>query len=274
MEGGSDVTEDQKQQGGEKDTSVDSSISAGRIGRRALTLGIAAGGVGLAASVIGGKSADAATGDALVLGEQSNAESSTVLYADSGSFGHGLLCVTDTPFSDFVPGFPHAAVTGYAGSTDSGPVGVAGYGTSFGTIGAVGDIGMDINTPSPVGAIGLDNTDIDGTALAGVSASGTGVIARSGTGTALWADGPATFSGVTQFSRSGLATVTASASSVTVPHVALSGTSLVLANLQVNLKGVYVQSVVPNPNASKFTIHLSMAVPEGKTAKVAWFVVN
>jgi len=49
--------------------------------------------------------------------------------------------------------------------------------------------------------------------------------------------------------------------------------SLVLATVQSNA-GVVVQSAVPNASKSKITIALNKAVPTGKTAVVAWFVVN
>ncbi len=46
-----------------------------------------------------------------------------------------------------------------------------------------------------------------------------------------------------------------------------------LATVQSNA-GVVVQSAVPNASKSKITIALNKAVPTGKTAVVAWFVVN
>ena len=63
-------------------------------------------------------------------------------------------------------------------------------------------------------------------------------------------------------------------STATHTSVTLASTSLVLANLQNNLPGVYVEAVVPNVSGHSFEIVLSKAVPAGKTAKVAWFIVN
>jgi hypothetical protein len=55
--------------------------------------------------------------------------------------------------------------------------------------------------------------------------------------------------------------------------VSLRAGSLVLATVQ-NNAGVSVAYVVPNVSGSKITINLDKVVPVGKTAKVAWFVVN
>ena len=55
--------------------------------------------------------------------------------------------------------------------------------------------------------------------------------------------------------------------------MSLRSTSLVLATVQ-NNAGVSVAYVVPNVSLSKITINLNKVVPSGKTAKVAWFVVN
>jgi hypothetical protein len=56
--------------------------------------------------------------------------------------------------------------------------------------------------------------------------------------------------------------------------VNLTSASLVLANLQNTLPKVFVEAVVPNVSGKSFEIVLSKAVPPGKTANVAWFVVN
>ena len=55
--------------------------------------------------------------------------------------------------------------------------------------------------------------------------------------------------------------------------IALSTTSLVLATVQGNVKGVFVQgvTVVAAPSGS-FTVHLNKATPSA--LKVGWFVVN
>jgi hypothetical protein len=102
----------------------------------------------------------------------------------------------------------------------------------------------------------------------GSSPTGTGVLATSPDGTTHQVQGVATFS------RSGRVMIAAGQSSVVVSQAALSASSLVLANLQEYLKGIYVEAVVPDASAGSFTIHLSMTVPAGDTANVGWFVVN
>jgi hypothetical protein len=337
-------------------------------------LGAVAGGAGLAA-MMGSGTADAATGDPVLAGDQVDAENSTVIFADSGSFPFGLLAVTDTAFDDYAPGFPsQAAVTGYAGTVESGQVGVAGYGAAKGiygqggtsgvrgvgstygvygtgatgvygngvTYGVQGDTGVFSHNgpgvfgsgdtgvygvgntygvygvglatgvfaegdsyglqasgatamygsgtvygvegyigptgaaglPGAAGVIGVDNTADGGTALAGVSSIGTGVLASSAAGTALAVEGSSTFTGTTSFSRSGVVSIAAGRSSAMVTDVALTAASLVLSTLQSSIKKVYVEAVVPNVSGSSFEILLSKAVPAGHTASIGWFVVN
>jgi hypothetical protein len=76
------------------------------------------------------------------------------------------------------------------------------------------------------------------------------------------------------FSNSGTVSIPAGQKTATHAGATLASTSLVLATLQNSLRGVYVQSVVPNVSGNSFEIFLSKAVPRGMTAKVAWFVVN
>ena len=102
-----------------------------------------------------------------------------------------------------------------------------------------------------------------------VSSTGFGVLAENaGDGTALKVAGPS------EFSRSGLVNIAAPANSAVVSGVALTASSLVLATLQNKLGGVMVASAVPNVAGSSFTVNLNKAPGTGKTAVVAWFVVN
>ena len=52
----------------------------------------------------------------------------------------------------------------------------------------------------------------------------------------------------------------------------LTGSSLILATLQQNQSGVWVQSAVPDVAGNSFTVHLNKAVTASTT--VAWFTVN
>lgn len=118
------------------------------------------------------------------------------------------------------------------------------------------------------GVLGNDQSTAGGMGISGQSVNGVGVLAASSKGKALEVQG------VAAFSRSGHATVAATKKSVTVTGVALSSSSLLLATLQTNFADTSVQSVVPDVSGSKFTINLSKAIPAGKSASVAWFVVN
>ena len=118
---------------------------------------------------------------------------------------------------------------------------------------------------------GFDFSPTGATGVFGQSGApgGVGVSAENSSGTALKVTGIATFS------RSGVVSIAAGKSTATHTGVSpLKSTSLVLANLQNSLPGVYVEAVVPNVSGHSFEIVLSKAVPAGKTAKVAWFIVN
>jgi hypothetical protein len=210
----------------------------------------------------------------------------TVFYGENGGSGSGLT------------GFAGSG-SGVVGQSTSG-VGVTGYGTS--AEGVYGQAGSTTGTtPNPSGVHGV--TDVagyqgvygehmaGGVGVEGISrngngygvlgigfggvfglptSGGTGVTASApsdGTGLALAANGPATFS------LSGTASIAAGAKSATVTGVSLRAGSLVLATVQSNA-GVWVSYATPNVSGSKITIHLNAAVPAGKTADVAWFVVN
>ena len=117
------------------------------------------------------------------------------------------------------------------------------------------------------GVLGLGATGVFGLPTSG----GTGVLGSTsfdGSGIAVYAAGPA------KFDLSGLATIAAGNSTVTLTQVSLRSGSLILATLQNKVTGIYVASAVPNVTGSKVTINLNKVVPSGKTAKVAWFVVN
>ena len=74
------------------------------------------------------------------------------------------------------------------------------------------------------------------------------------------------------FDRSGRLTIAAGKSSVTKTGITLTSASMVIAVLQTNRPGVYVQAAVPNPGGSSFTIYLNKAVT-ANTA-VAWMVLS
>jgi hypothetical protein len=85
--------------------------------------------------------------------------------------------------------------------------------------------------------------------------------------------GTSTFSGATTFARSGRLTVPAGTAQVTSTPIRLSSNSSVLATIQGNQPGVYVQGVTTITGSSgSFTIHLNKSTPANLV--VAWFVLS
>jgi hypothetical protein len=165
------------------------------------------------------------------------------------------------------PGALSAAVRGQNDGTGANGIGVHGshagngwgvYGTSQGGIGVFG------NAATGTGIEGSGTTGVFGVTS---SPNGVGVLAQNtGGGAALKVNGAAAFS------RSGVVTVPPGKSQVT-HGLLLTSASFVLATIQGNVTGLYVQGVtVAAGSPGSFTIHLSKVVPS-KT-NVAWLAVN
>ena len=199
----------------------------------------------------------------------------------TGVFGqsHSTLSEQSAVFGDITsssPGAFSAGVRGQNRGTGGNGIGVYGthagagwgvYGTAdTGGVGVKGDgFGNGIWGNGATGMLGEGTVvGVQGIAFAPAA---IGVLAENSFGGhALQVEG------VAAFSRSGVATVAAHKSSVT-EKLGLRASSFVLATIQGNVAGVYVQGVTVTPGSpGKFTIHLSKAVP-AKT-KVAWMVVN
>jgi hypothetical protein len=259
-----------------------------RRSRRELLAG-AAGALGVLAveAVVKATPAHAADDDQVIMGTANSEMHRTwidktvqdgyaVFQGNSSGSDPGLL--GSSPAGIGVFGIGATGIYGQSGSTagatpdQSGVHGVSdanGYSGVYGEFLGTG-VGAAVHgnnlTGTGQGVIGFGAAGVEGLATSG----GTGVVALSaldGTGFALDAEGPA------KFSLSGLANIAAGAKSIAVTGVSLRSTSLVLATVQ-NNAGVSVTYVVPNVSLSKITINLNKAVPSGKTAKVAWFVVN
>ena len=79
--------------------------------------------------------------------------------------------------------------------------------------------------------------------------------------------------GKARFNHSGVATIAAAASSVTVVAKDITKESFVLATLQTNVPGdVWIKAAVPDVAGLSITIYLNAIVPTA--TPVAWFVVN
>ena len=120
-----------------------------------------------------------------------------------------------------------------------------------------------------------------GAGVEGDSTNGPGLygVAETSSATALKTKGkavlggPTTLSGVTTFARSGRLTIPANSAQTTKTPISLGSSSSVLATIQGNQPGVYVQGVTTVPGSSgSFTIHLNKATPVNLT--IAWFVLS
>jgi hypothetical protein len=189
-------------------------------------------------------------------------------YSDSGGTGNGVQGEANDSGASGVYGQNKAGGNGvYGETTSSGTSGVYGHnaGTGYGVAG---------RAESGTGTLG-DSTN--GTGVAASSQNGTGLDASTAFGTAakIGATGGGTALSVTgksSFSRSGIATVSGGKSSASGSLV-LNAQSMVLATIQGNVAGVYVQGVtIVAGSPGSFTIHLNKATPSA--LKVAWFVLN
>jgi hypothetical protein len=189
------------------------------------------------------------------------------VFGSSGS-GYGVHASSDTNYALFARG----STTGARIETGS-------------QFGASAEVDIN-NTSNGRGALEAStNGTAAGAAVHGVATSGSGVqgfstagngvrgVALSASATALKAEGKSTFSGKTTFSRSGTVTVAAGTSQKTKSPISLTSASLVLATIQGNQTGVYVQGVTKVTGSSgSFTIHLNKNTTVN--LPVAWFVVN
>jgi len=153
-------------------------------------------------------------------------------------------------------------VFGYSGSTSIGTCGL-----SVSGIGVLGMTGGLANKPAALADTGVYGYAVKSPSSIGVrggTTSGTGVLAEATTGNALKVTGKA------QFSRSGVTAILRSHSSVKVTMAGVTKSSYVVATLQTNRAGVYVQAAVPTTGS--FTIYLNKAVTSA--TKVGYFVIN
>jgi hypothetical protein len=293
---------------GESGTGTNEESHTRRLGRRSLGIGAAAAGVGVAASLVARPEVASAQDTPVELGETNTATATTEV---NTSFGDGLKAQTTQNGQSGVYGVDASSSGGQGvlGSSTSG-TGVKGqttnndlyavWGDDTSSGGGVGVFGSSDNGTGVYGktagdgVYGVFGESLDegggagvyGTCVAGYGVYGSlgsggfaavygfdettdgaiGVSAASINGVALGVYGVATFS------RSGLATVAANKTSVTVTEVALTDTSMVLATVQGNVKKVSVEGVVVDPGASQFTIHLTKAPTA--SLSVAWFVIG
>jgi hypothetical protein len=182
------------------------------------------------------------------------------------------------------------ATTGVYGDATQSSAGTGVYGTGQakgvygksgpGGTGVVGFTGSTPPAPPPdTGIYGRSDTGgAGGRGLTGFCGTGIGLLGQSDTGEGVVAYCNTTtgnalrVSGKVALSRSGKLTIAAGHSSLTKTGIALTSASLILATLQTNVAGLFIQAVVVNPAGSSFTIYLNKA-PTISVA-VAWMAVN
>ena len=150
-----------------------------------------------------------------------------------------------------------ASATGEGiGVRGNGHAGVVGEGTSNGVTGE--------------GFVGVRGT----ASIVQHREPGVGVLAQavSPGSTALRAEGPSHFDGVTTFSRSGVVRIRRGSRSATVTGVQLTSATAILATLQHRVSGVHLHAVETSPDAGSFTIHLSAGTPAELT--VGWLALG
>lgn len=160
-----------------------------------------------------------------------------------------------------------------------GGAGVIGQADAGGTA-IVGFTGLSELLPTKnCGVYGrADTGGVNGRGMVGSSNAGQGILGQTVTGIAIRAycgnnTGVAlNVTGKATFDRSGKLTIGATATTVTKTGIGLTAASFILATLQTNVTGLFVQSVVTNVAGSSFTIRLNKA--PGVTVSVAWLAVS
>ncbi len=251
-------------------TAGDQAPSTGRrYGRRALMLGAAATGAGVAATVASGAAAQAAPdGSAAVQLGKSNSANATTQILTKG--GDGLKAQTSAA--------DHAGLNGVDASSSTGGHGVYGV-SSHGTgILGIGDHGNGVvgqtNGPGKSGVAGIDASSTGGNgvfgqsdkgiAVWGSSQHGTGVHASSANGTALSVNGKA------KFTNSGVIVVPSGQKSVTHSFSGVTTASIVLATIQTPQNGLFIEGA--QAGSGSFTLTFSKKT--SGQLRVGWMLLN
>lgn len=240
--------------------------------------------------------AAAANGNPVILG-QANTQTAPTQISDStggdivlecSATGGGVALYATTAQGDAISGNSDSGrgVDGVSNS-GNGVEGFTGTGSAgvFGLNGGTGNgVQGNVNNAAASGVYGQNAGT--GFGVAGRAASGVGVLGDSANGVGVWASsqnatalkvtGSAQFTGSTQFSRSGVATVAGTAAApqnsvrVSLP---ITAKSMMTALLQQRAAGVYVAAAVPNVAGGYFTIYLNKAVTVS-VGPIAWIVTE
>jgi len=224
---------------------------AARYGRRALILGAAAAGAGLAADLVAGSAAQAAPDSSppVLLGKLSSTDGSTTV---SSKKANGLVGQTRTTGFSGVAGLDFNKTkgsNGVYGQTNQG-FGVFGIG-----IGGGNGVGGHSNSSGHSAIFGVDSA----------ASGGTAILGQSRHGLALHAEGKVKFS-----TSSGVTIVPGGQRTATVQVSGMTTSSKVFATIQQAQSGVHIEGA--EPGTESFTLTLS-AHPS-QPLRVAWFVLE
>jgi hypothetical protein len=241
-----------------------------RFGRRALMLGAAATGAGVAASIAGGAGAEAApdASGAVQLGKSNSTKSTTQVLTKGGDALKGQTSATN-----------HSGIVGFDVSSSFGGHGVYGHSIhgvavlgisqhhtgivgQTTTVGQSGVAGIDM-TPG-AGAHALFGQSSKGDAVFGTTENGNALHGTSAKGNALLVEGKA------RFSTSGVTNVPAHQMSVTISNGHCTPTSIVLATIQKPQGGISIEAA--EPGSGSFTITLTGS--PSSSVPIGWLILD
>jgi hypothetical protein len=161
--------------------------------------------------------------------------------------------------------------------------GVEGRNSASHTYGSLGGPESGVYGTSPVAgaaAVAGEHPDPNGVAVSGTNTAFGSTGALGSRGTALWGRVPHDLDHFGLFvtgraifpTAQGLLTIAKGSRSVSADKPALTADTLVLATLQQNRAGIYIQAAVADPATGQITIYLNKAVPAA--TKVAYFVLG
>jgi hypothetical protein len=247
-----------------------SAPSAPHRGRRAVMLGAAAAGAGVAASLAGGGLAEAApdAGGAVQLGKSNSAKATTQVITKAGD---GLKGQTSATNHSGVVGFDTSTGTGghgvYGNSVHGdGVLGISAHKTGVvgqgSTVNQSGVAGVDV-TPT-TGGHGVFGQSQHGDAVFATSSNGVALRGQSAHGLALHVEGKA------KFAHSGTVTVPSGHKTAHVSVPGMTASNIVLATIQNPQDGIFLEGAAAGSGG--FTVTLSASTES--SVKVGWMVLN
>ena len=208
-----------------------------------------------------GATASATQGQAVIAGQTNTETSPTVL--QNTDIGDGVQGVGGTALgSSGVNGIGYAGVSG-----DGSTYGVVGTGPT-GVLGTSSTLGNGVwgrTSGSSLSGVYGQNFGT-GRGVTGHAPDGTGVLARSGNGTALKVQG------TVELSRSGESIISAGQRYIQVPLADLVPKTFIVATVQGGAAGVWVQRVNVSPSNGYFRVYLNQAATTD--VRVGWFALN